>query len=218
MKKSYIFLWGLLGAMVFAGIVVLMLKAGKTDNGNPSARYGQPKTVNASEDWVRGDINAKVTLVEYADFQCPACAIYYPVLKQLEEKFGSQIAFVYRYFPLTQIHQNAELSAISAEAAGKQGKFWEMHDKLFENQTTWATAAKARDIFIGYAKDLGLDENKFKDGLDSKEIRDKIYAEYNEGSSIGVNSTPTFFMNGKMIPSPRSYEEFEKVISDKLAP
>ncbi|OGI72699.1 hypothetical protein A3J61_00135 [Candidatus Nomurabacteria bacterium RIFCSPHIGHO2_02_FULL_38_15] len=168
-------------------------------------------------DWVRGDANAKVTLVEYSDFQCPACAAYYPLVKKLEEKFGSQMSFTYRHFPLSQIHKNAELAAMAAEAAGLQGKFWEMHDMLFENQTAWSNNYNAKKVFIGYAEKLVLNTDQFENDLDRKDLRDKIAANYKEGVSIGINGTPSFFVNGVKITNPKSYEEFEKIISEKLA-
>ena len=205
--------WGV-GALVVASILVLIFFGGKT-NGPSGSVSGEPKQVTAL-DWVRGNIGAKVILIEYSDFQCPACAAYYPILKSLEEKFGSQIGFVYRHLPLSQIHANAELAAMASEAAGRQGKFWEMHDLLFENQTTWAKDPGAKEVFIGYALELQLDEGQFANDLDSDDLKNKISSSYSEGISIGIGGTPTFFLNGKEMSSPRSYAEFEKVISEAL--
>lgn len=187
---------------------------GKSDE-SANIILGEPREVTAS-DWVRGDITAKVAVIEYSDFQCPACGAYYPVIKRLEEKFGSQIVFAYRHFPLAQIHQNAELAALAAEAAGRQGKFWEMHDLLFENQKTWSTNSDAKEIFIGYARDLGLNEGQFVSDLSAKDLREKISSSYKESVSLGIAGTPTFFLNGKKLITPRTYEEFEKIISEKL--
>ncbi len=217
MKKRYIALWSIVGILVFAGIIILMFKAGKTNTGDPSARYGQPKAINASEDWVRGDINAKVTLIEYADFQCPACAIYYPVVKDLETKFGSQLAVVYRYFPLLQ-HKNGEISAMVAEAAGRQGKFWEMHDKLFEAQKEWSdlSSSSAQDQFLKYAQGLALDGARFTQDEKDPALATKVQNSKNEGNDAGINATPTFFFNGEKIVSPTSYAAFSKLVSDKI--
>lgn len=107
-------------------------------------------------DWIKGNESSKVALIEYSDFQCPACAANYNLVKYLEGKYFSDIKFVYRHFPLQQ-HAQAIPAARAAEAAGAQGKFWEMHDKLFENQDKWADTTTAKDIFKGYAEELGLD-------------------------------------------------------------
>jgi protein-disulfide isomerase len=115
----------------------------------------------------KGNSESSVVLVEYSDFQCPACGAYYPLLKALVEEFGSEIRFVYRHFPLAQ-HQHAELAGRAAEAAGKQGKFWEMHDLIFENQQSWTNLRNSEEVFTHYAVQLDLDMEKFKADLDSK--------------------------------------------------
>lgn len=170
-----------------------------------------------STDWIRGVRNGKTVLVEYSDFQCPACARYEPILRQLEQEFGQRLEFVYRYFPLRQIHINAELSAAAAEAAGKQGKFWEMHDTIFDHQNDWAESPSARTIFIGYAEGLKLDMEKFKSDFDSGETADRIEKDFRGGERAGVNSTPTFFLNGQKIPNPRTYAEFQTLINQTIA-
>jgi len=214
MMKHRVILWGSVGALIFVSVLGMIFLGGKSDESSNNIS-GEPRQVTAS-DWVRGDITAKVTIIEYSDFQCPACGAYYPVIKRLEEKFDSQIAVVYRHFPLTQIHQNAELAATAAEAAGRQGKFWEMHDLLFENQKIWSANSDAKEIFISYAKQLQLNEEQFVSDLGAKDLREKISSSYKEGVSLGITGTPTFFLNGKKLPAPRTYEEFEKIISEKL--
>ncbi|MBU6415407.1 DsbA family protein [Patescibacteria group bacterium] len=168
-------------------------------------------------DWIRGAHDGKVVLVEYSDFQCPACGRYEPLLRQLAHEFGNKLEFVYRYFPLRQIHINAELSAVAAEAAGKQGKFWEMHDAIFDRQDDWAESPGARAMFIGYAEDLKLNVEKFKADLDSREIADRIEKDFQGGERAGVDSTPTFFLNGQKIPNPRTYAEFQTLINQTVA-
>ncbi|KKU83098.1 MAG: Protein-disulfide isomerase, partial [Parcubacteria group bacterium GW2011_GWA2_47_8b] len=210
----YIILWGSVGVAIIVLVLGLIYFGGKSDESS-NIISGEPRQVTAL-DWVRGDITAKVTIIEYSDFQCPACGAYYPVIKRLEEKFGSQIAVGYRHFPLTQIHQSAELAATAAEAAGRQGKFWEMHDLLFENQKTWSTNSDVKEIFIGYAKQLQLNEGQFINDLAAKDLREKISASYKEGVSLGITGTPTFFLNGRKLSAPRTYDEFEKIISEKL--
>ncbi len=168
------------------------------------------------EDPTTGTESAKVTLVEYSDFQCPACAAYYPMVKQLLTEYNGKIYFVYRYFPLTQTHQNAMISAQSAYAAGLQNKFWEMHDMLFQTQNSWASSQKARETFIDYAKKLDLDINKFKIDLESDKGKNFINDTYSKGLAIGVNSTPTFFLNGEKIQNPRTYNDFKSLIDNEI--
>jgi len=168
-----------------------------------------------SSDWVEGNQNASTTIVEYSDFQCPACAVYYSVVKQLINDFGSDVRLIYRNLPLPQ-HQNADLAARVAGAAGKQGKFWEMHDVLFENQTAWAEQGNAEEIFIGYANSLGLNIDQFKQDIDSNDIENKIQDDIKSGISFGVDSTPSFFINGVKIQNPRSYDEFKSIIEQSI--
>lgn len=173
------------------------------------------ESIIAADDWVAGNKDAKVILVEYSDFQCPACGAYHPLVKQLTEELGNDLAFIYRHFPLQQ-HKHAKLAAYAAEAAGNQGKFWEMHAMLFEHQKDWSDAATARDIFIGYAESLGIDRARFETDMDSDAIKDKVGDSYSTGVKLRVAGTPSFFLNGKKMEAPRSYEEFKKRIQDEI--
>ena len=171
-----------------------------------------PETTLTDSDWKRGAVNLKVTLIEYGDFQCPACSAYEPIVEKLQQDFKDSLVFSYRHFPLTQIHQNALSSAKASEAAGLQNKFWEMHDILYKTQSEWSLSANSKEIFIGYAKTLGLDVSKFSQDLELKSIDEKIKSDYESGIKLGVQGTPTFFLNGKKIDNPRSYEDFKKLI------
>ena len=168
--------------------------------------------------WQRGNLESKVKLVEWSDFQCPACYYYFSILKELDNRFGDQILFEYRNFPLKQIHRNAMMAAISTEAAGVQNKFWEMYDKLFENQEDWSNMNKTKfeQTLAGYAEEIGLDVEKFKFDLVSKEIADKVEASYKFAIKNKIDSTPTFFLNDNKINNPRTIDEFSKIIQDKL--
>jgi len=168
--------------------------------------------------WQRGNLESKVKLVEWSDFQCPACYYYFSILKELDNRFGDQILFEYRNFPLKQIHRNAMMAAISTEAAGVQNKFWEMYDKLFENQKDWSNMNKTKfeQTLAGYAEEIGLDVEKFKFDLVSKEIADKVEASYKFAIKNKIDSTPTFFLNDNKINNPRTIDEFSKIIQDKL--
>lgn len=170
----------------------------------------------STEDIATGPKDAKVILTEYADFQCPACAAYHPLVKQLLAEFPKDIYFVYRFFPLTNIHQNALLSSQAGFAANLQGKFWQMHDMIYENQKSWVNEGNAMEIFVSYAKKIKLDIDKFKKDINSDETKKFVEGELNQAISIGVNSTPTFFINGKKIQNPRSYDEFKKLVQDQI--
>src|SRR3989344_9374626 len=165
-----------------------------------------------SDDYIKGNKDASVTLVEYMDFECEACGAYYPLINQLEEEFKNEVRFVNRYFPLPG-HKNGLLSALAVEAAGKQGKYWEMHDILFENQKTWGEKQSPDPtIFEGYAKQIKLNIDKFKKDVVSQEIKDRVNRDKNAGVKLGVSGTPTFFLNGEKIPNPKSLEDFRSFI------
>ena len=184
-----------------------------------SSPSGQPATLaNAvsDSDWIKGNKDAEVVLVEYSDLQCPACAAYAPLVNTITEEFGDKIAFVYRHFPLPQ-HKQADLAARAAEAAGKQGKFWEIIDLIFVNQTSWAEKSNARETFVSYAQLLNLDINRFEKDLDSAELKKEVENDYLSGVAV-VNYTPTFFLNGEKIKNPGSYDEFRNLILEKLNP
>ena len=139
--------------------------------------------------------SARITLVEFGDYQCPACGAAHPVLKQLLAKYGDHVNLVFRNFPLTQ-HKNAYLAAEAAEAAGEQGKYWPMHDLLYDRQKDWAEAADPLPLFVEYAKSLELDPSKFSKSLQDHKFITVIQTDLTEGNKSGVNSTPTFFING----------------------
>lgn len=159
--------------------------------------------------------NAKVTIVEFGDYQCPACAAAEPVLKKILTDYDGKINFVFRNFPLP-MHQNAQKAAQAAEAAAAQNKFWQMHDKLYENQTSWSEEKDPQEIFIGYAADLGLDKETFKKDINANKYSGLINADSNDGDKLGVNSTPTFFLNGNKITGVPSYESLKNSIDKDL--
>lgn len=142
----------------------------------------------------------KVQIVEFGDFQCPSCAAAHPILKQIKAE-NPDVSFVFRNFPLTQLHPHAELAAKAAEAAGKQGKFFEMHDILYDKQKEWSTVASPLDAFISYAKSLGLDEAAFTRAIQSDDFKTIIDTDMADGNALGVNSTPTIYVNGTKLSS-----------------
>jgi len=173
-------------------------------------------TTITENDWVKGNPDAPVTLVEYSDFQCPACRSFFPIVKQLTNDFGGQLQFAYRYFPLVSIHRNSLPAARAAEAAGRQGKFWEMHDMLFENQSDWASLPRPKSTFILYAEKIGLDMDKFKKDFESDEVSARVNDSLKDALKLGLNSTPTFIFNGKKISNPRNYNEFKALIQSAI--
>lgn len=188
--------------------------------GNAQDHANDPATLAVAvsdSDWSRGSASAPITLVEYSDFQCPACAAYYPVVKQLHEAYGDQLRIVYRNFPLTQIHPNAQLAAQAAEAAGNQGKFFEMHDALFEGQRTWSGLADPTDTFVGYAYALGLDLEQFQADLTGTAVKQAIADDLASGTRSNVDSTPTFYLNGTEITANiQGFDLFKAVIDAEL--
>lgn len=152
-----------------------------------------------------GESTASAQIVEFGDYQCPACGQAHPVVKKFLKDYGDKTYFVYRHFPLTQVHPNANDAARAAEAAGKQGKFWEMHDILYERQSEWSGLSDARGKFEEYAGELGLDIEKFK--TDREEAIGTINVDVELGKKAGVQSTPTFIINGQMYPGFLTYEK-----------
>ena len=185
-----------------------------------------PTEINvvSEEDNVKGadEENAKVTIVEYSDFECPACRSYYPLIKQVVEDFPEDIRFVYRHLPIRTIHPNAELAARYAEAAGEQGMFFEMHDAIFENQPSWSgtSARAARNAFESYGEELGLDIEQLQTDADSDAIIEKIEAQRIDAVGAGAFATPTFFVDGELLTNnPQSYDDFvELVTGERPAP
>ncbi|TSC76232.1 MAG: Protein-disulfide isomerase [Parcubacteria group bacterium Gr01-1014_31] len=168
------------------------------------------------DDWVRGNPDAAVTLMEYADFQCPACAAYAPLVKQLGDEYGDRVKIVMRHFPLRQ-HGNAVPASQAAEAAGRQGKFWEMHDLLYERQDAWKDSRTPLELFGTYAAELQLDAAKFQADYADPAVRAKIDAHQQSGTALQISGTPSFFVNGRAIDYPRSLEEFKQYLDAALA-
>ncbi|MEK7152839.1 MAG: thioredoxin domain-containing protein [Patescibacteria group bacterium] len=165
---------------------------------------------------ITGKQDAAVKVVEYSDFQCPACGAYYPVVEQIIEKYKDRISFEYRHYPLTTIHRNAFAAARASEAAGKQGKFWEMYRLLFANQSAWSESGNSQTTFEGYAKQLNLNMGQYKTDFASSETNGAINASIREFNKLGLpKSTPTFLLNGKKI-QPRNAADLSRLIDEQL--
>ena len=213
--------WAIIGVLLlgFGGMLVL------------NGRNESAGTISATNH-VIGNTNSKVTLLEYGDFQCSACQSFYPVIKQVKEKYADKIAFQFRNLPLSSVHPNAFAGSRAAEAAANQGKFWEMHDLLYENQdprgaSGWVASKDVlSEYFVSYAKKLNLNEAQFKADFASNATNKKINADIDAFTATKEKvSTPTFFINSKLVDSSKLLDErgvpslaaFSKVIDEALA-
>ena len=160
-----------------------------------------------------GPATAPVTLVEFGDYQCPSCSTANPAIKALIAQYPDKIRFVFRHFPLTQ-HQHATLAAQAAEAAGAQGKYWEMHNWLYEHQAEWSANANPLALFSGAATTLGLDVTAFNQAIQNKTHSGRIQQGLSDGMSIGVDSTPSFYLNGK--PFQGSMAQLKTTIEERI--
>jgi protein-disulfide isomerase len=173
---------------------------------------GLKRSIDA-HDWAKGPAAAPVTLLEYGDFECPFCGRAWVELKQLESLLEDHLRFVFRHFPLSQAHPHAMLAAEAAEAAGDQGKFWEMHDTLYRNQHHLEAPA-----LVGYAADLGLDLARFSRDLQEHRHFAKVRRDFLEGVRSGVNGTPTLFINGRRHDGAYTAEAVLAAIEGRPAP
>jgi len=170
-------------------------------------------TPNAGE-WSQGSPNAPVHLVVYSDFQCPLCANHHGYMKELMGEFSNDIRFTFRHFPL-RMHSNAELAAMATEAAGMQGKFWEMQDLIFRRQSKWSGRGRkaAEQVFVDYAGELDLNVRRYDHDMSTPDILLKIEDDYTNGKNSGVLGTPTYFLNGrKVLKTPRTYEDLRSLV------
>lgn len=211
-QKQNMVKWIIIGGLslifvtFFATIIVLLKK-------------DIPPISLSSDGWTRGNETAKVTLVEFADFQCPACKAYQSLIAQVlaDKEVGPQVKLLFKHFPLS-IHKNAIAAARASEAAGAQGKFWEYHDLLYEKQEEWSElpALDAEKLLVGYAEALKLDKSKFELDLKDDTLAEKVTNQVGEGVSAGVLGTPSFFINGKKIDNPQNLDEFKKIIEKEM--
>jgi len=201
-----------------AGVYFLSSSGEKNESGSVSGgEIDESLAVISADDRIKGNKESEVILIEYGDFQCPACGSYYPLLKELSANFADNTLFAYRHFPLKEIHKNAEAAAWAAEASGRQDKFWEMHDLLFENQKDWSGDGSPEDKFEEYAESLGLNMEQFNKDMESSDAREKVESDYQGGLRSRVDSTPTFFLNGQKIANPKSYDDFKRVIEQEIS-
>ncbi len=209
----------IIGIVVAIVVVFLLAKGGykKTENKAEIANTGQTSVLEIkANDWVSGTSTAKVTLVEYLDFECEACGAYYPITMKLKEEYKDDMRLVVRYFPLPG-HKNSRTAAHAVEAAGKQGKFWEMYSILFTKQSEWGEQqVENQDQFEKYAVEAGvINIDQWKKDVVSDEVKKRVENSYREASSLNLQGTPSFFLNGKRIQNPKGYEAFKLLIENK---
>lgn len=210
MSKRFLLILAAL-AVVFIGVVVY------SKNKDSNSANNNSDSTSEGSDHILGANTGGVELVEFGDFQCPACRSYYPIVEQLKTKYGDQISFQFRHFPLVQIHQNAMVAHRAAEAAAKQGKFWEMYALLYQRQQAWESAGNPTAIMEDYAAELGINIDQFKTDFASGNINDIIQSDIRLGQQAGATSTPTFMINGKKIDNPSDVAGFSKLIDEQLS-
>lgn len=219
MSKNNVFLTTVSVVIIFAFLLIVYV-ASNPSGATDTQTYTQLQKVLPS-DHVKWGIGKKNVLVEFSDFQCPACGNFHQLLKTYEAsgsadaKVASNIAFVYKHFPLENIHKNARASAYAAEAAGKQGKFFEMGNLLFDNQRIWENESNPTPIFESYAKELKLDLAQYRSDVKSTEVQKRVDGDLILGNQVKVNATPTFYLNGKKLEY-STLAEFKNALTEAL--
>jgi protein-disulfide isomerase len=209
MKRSALWIVAILVVVAVIGVVVWMTR-------KPAAPAGPAGTATAGAAPHSAPQSGQVLLVEYSDFQCPSCAVMFPLVRDIHREYEGRIQFVYRNLPLRQIHMNAERAAWAAEAARQQGKFWEMADVLFQNQTAWSALPNPLPAFEQYARSVGLDVNRFTADFDGFVVHSRVENDVRLATEDRIQHTPTVLLNGQEI-KPRSYAEFRNMINEALA-
>jgi protein-disulfide isomerase len=229
MKKTLPILIIAVVLLVALGGGALMMRAPSSDvkptaSAAPDAasnvsRPARPVADDAPSARVRGRADAPVQLEEFSDFQCPTCGAMHSVVRQLVAKYPTQVGVAFRNFPLREMHRHAAEAARAAEAAGMQGKFWEMHDLIYEKQNEWKDAADARALFMRYAQSLGLDMNRFASDMDGSVVAMRIVSDERRGAALGIHGTPTFFINGRELTFEQSntLEKLSAAVDSELA-
>jgi protein-disulfide isomerase len=207
-----------LAVAVAAGTALLMSRDPEPSpaSDTPAAASGLPKLIATGGGQFRGPSNAKVTLVEFGDYQCPTCAAYHPLVKELLARYPQQLRLEYHHYPLISIHPNAMMASMAAEAAGEQGRYWEMHDMIYEHQDQWSRKANPEAEFLTFAGRVGLNQNAFMQALRSPAIQERILEDVVRAREGNLEGVPTFFINGELLDNQYSVDYYVKIIDQHL--
>jgi protein-disulfide isomerase len=214
-RKSWLPLALIGGALVLVVVAGVWLMRSQSQ-GSPtvSIAAGSP---GANPPQVKGRVDAPVTIEEFGDYQCPPCAALHPELEKINADYGDRVRLIFRHYPLMRIHPNALAAAHAAEAAGLQGKFWEMHDQLYRGQKSWEKSGNAAQAFAAYARGLGLDAERFARDMNGDKVDTRIVADHERAKSLGVDGTPTVFVNGRQLTSAQlNGKDLRAAIDDAL--
>jgi protein-disulfide isomerase len=165
---------------------------------------------------IRGPENGQLTLVEFGDYQCPSCGAYHPFVKEILSRYPEKLRLEFHHYPLISIHPNSMAASMAAEAAGEQGRYWDMHDALFEHQREWAENPNAESVFLALANRIGLDQNGFMQAMRSPKLQDRILQDVTRARDLQIDAVPTFFINGERVHINPSMEDFVQVIETHL--
>jgi NhaA family Na+:H+ antiporter len=201
-------------AVVLAGGAALVLTKQSADT--PETSSANTNVVTKGGGHFRGPANAPITLMEFGDYQCPTCGAYAPIVLDLMKRYPTQIRLEFHHFPLVQLHPNAMAAALAAEAAGDQGKFFEMHDTIFAHQQDWSRLSNPESEFMIYAGQLGLNVNQFMQATRSPDVQSRVLQDVVRARDANVNAVPAFFINGQAIQLPNNLDAFSAVIQEHL--
>ncbi len=202
-------LWALIAVLILIFVGVTVMKNNKTN---------APSASNQPTSHIEGSTSTGVSLLEYGDYECPYCGNYFSIVKQVAAQYNDKITFQFRNLPLSQVHPNAFAAARAAEAASLQGKFWQMHDLLYETQSAWVSSSAPISMFDTYAKQLGLNITQFDRDFASSKVNDAINADMNAFAKTGdVTETPTFYLDGKKIQPGPNVSDFTSLIDAAIA-
>jgi len=222
MKK---YLLPALFTLAVIGIIVFAVRAATNpendakpeDTQSPSVTVSDADKASLQEGQTFGSTSKKVVLTEFSDFQCPACKFYEPTVKEIRETYKDKLTFVYKHFPLSPSpHKNATFASYASEASAKQGKFWEMHDKLFETQDEWGELDDPKEKFVGYASSIGLNVDQFKNDYDNKAGEEVIKRDKEFGTKLKLKGTPSFFIDGKVLDLKGDPTALKKAVEDAI--
>ncbi|WP_407835929.1 DsbA family protein [Streptomyces sp. DSM 116496] len=219
LKKNLVVVAALLAVFGAAFGTFLLVKEGDSAGAAQALPApGEAQVVREDSHRLTSPQRSELTIVEFLDFECEACGAVHPTVERLRQEYGDRVTFVARYFPMPG-HSNSRTAAVAVEAAAQQGKFEDMYRKMFATQKEWGELKNSQaDVFRGYAQQLGLDMGKFDAAVKNPATEDRVRADQRDGMGLNVQGTPTFFLDGRRIQTPRTYEAFKAVIDERLAP